>query len=234
MAARPADVKAVPGSLATRVRGCETGVVQLILPGVWHWTTIHPRHGIEISSYLLAEERVLIDPRVPAEGLDWFEEAGPPVAALLTNRHHYRDSGLFAERFGTRVLCTRAGAHEFTSGEPVEFFDPGDELPGGVLAIGIGGISPDETALFARSHRAIAVADGLVRMPSDAPLGFVPDELMDDPPLTRARLLDAYQGLLDLDFDHLLLAHGHPIAGGAKEALRRFVSERASAADPEA
>ncbi len=97
-------------------------------------------------------------------------------------------------------------------------------------AIGIGGICADETALFAPAHRAIAVADGLVRIPGDGPLGFVPDSLMHDPPRTRARLLEAYRGLLDLDFDTLLLAHGDPIAGGAHEALRRFVSQDAPAA----
>lgn len=202
--------------------------MQQILPGLWHWTTVHERHGIKISSYLLQAERVVIDPRVPAEGLEWFEEAGPPVAALLTNRHHYRDAGRFAERFGSRVLCNRLGAYEFTSGEPVEFFGAGDELPGGVRSLPIGGICPDETALFAPAHRAIAVADGLVRMPSDAPLGFVPDVLMDDPPRTKERLRQAYRALLDLDFDTLLPAHGHPMAGGAKEALRRFVEERAA------
>jgi hypothetical protein len=200
--------------------------VHLILPGVWHWTALHPRWGIVLSSYYLAAERVLIDPRVPSEGLEWFEREGPPVAALLTNRHHYRDSGLFAERFGCRVLASRLGAQEFTRGEPVEFFSPGDELPGGVRAIGIGGICPDETALFAPAHRAIAVADGLVRMPADAPLGFVPDELMHDPDRTRERLAEAYAGLLDLDFDSLLFAHGHPMAGGAHEALRLFLDER--------
>lgn len=233
MAPGAAVVKApASAGLAPTAARWETRAVRLILPGIWHWTTIHPVHGIEISSYLLAEERVLIDPRVPDEGLDWFEGHGPPVAALLTNRHHYRDSGLFAERFGTRVLCNRAGAHEFTHGEVVELYDPGDELPGNVLALEVGGICPDETALLARDHRAIAVADGLVRMPSDASLGFVPDELMDDPARTKARLLDAYRAMLELDFDHLLLAHGHPVVGGAKEALRRFVSEPASAADP--
>lgn len=206
--------------------------MQLILPGVWHWTTIHPRHGIEIGSYYLAAERVLIDPRVPVEGLEWFEENGAPTAALLTNRHHYRDAGRFAERFGTRVLCNRLGVQEFRAGEAVELFGAGDELPGGVLSIAIGGICPDETALFAPAHRALAVADGLVRMPSDAPLGFVPDVLMDDPPLTRSRLAAAYGRVLDLDWDHLLLAHGHPIAGGAHEALRRFLDERALVEDP--
>lgn len=196
-----------------------------ILPGLFHWTTIHARFGIEISTYWLAAERVVIDPRVPGEGLEWFGDAGP-VAALLTNRHHYRDSGLYAERFGARVLCSRLGAQEFTHGEPVEFFTPGDDLPGGVVSYEVGGICPDETALFAPAHRALAVADGLVRFPPDGPLGFVPDDLMFDPPRTRARLTEAYARLLELDFDTLLPAHGHPIVGGAKEAVRRFVEDR--------
>ncbi len=195
-----------------------------ILPGLWHWTTTHERWGILISSYWLAAERVIIDPRVPDEGMEWFGEAGP-VAALLTNRHHYRHAGLFAERFGTRVLCTRAGIHEFTHGEVVEPFDPGDVLPGDALALEVGGICPDETALLLRGHRALAVADGLVRMPEDGPLGFVPDQMMDDPPGTRARLVEAYARLLDEDWDALLPAHGLPIATGAKDAVRRFVAE---------
>lgn len=202
--------------------------MQRILPGVLHWTSLHPRHGIEISSYLLEAERVLIDPMVPAEGLEWFAEHGEPVAILLTNRHHYRQSGLFAERFGTPVMVNRLGAQEFTRGEPVTFFAAGDELPGDVVALEVGGICADETALFSRAHHAIAVADGLVRIPSDAPLGFVPEVLMHDPQRTRARLTEAYRGMLDLDFDHLLPAHGHPIAGGAREALRRFVAEHAA------
>ena len=195
-----------------------------ILPGLWHWTTTHEKWGIEISTYWLAAERVLIDPRVPPEGIGWFYEAGGPVAALLTNRHHYRHAGAFAERYGTRVLCSRLGAQEFTHGEPVEFFTPGDDLPGGVTSFEVGGICPDETALLCRAHRALAVADGLVRIPSDGPLRFVSDDLMFDPPRTRARLVEAYARLLDQDWDTLLPAHGHPIVGGAREAVRRFVA----------
>lgn len=194
-----------------------------ISPGLWHWTTVHERWGITISSYYLGAERVLIDPRVPDEGIEWFAADGGPVAALLTNRHHYRHSGLFAERFGTRVLCNRLGAQEFTAGEPVEFFDAGDALPGGVRSHEVGGICPDETALHAPAHGALAVADGLVRFPPDGPLGFVPDQLMYDPPRTRARLVAAYTALLELEFDTLLTAHGDPVVGGAKEAVRAFV-----------
>lgn len=204
--------------------------MQEILPGLWWWTTVHERWGIEIGSYWLEPERVLIDPRVPAEGLERFASAGGPVAVLLTNRHHDRHSARFAERFGCTVMCHRGGLHEFDPGRRVEPFLPGDVLPGGVVAVEVDAICPDEVALHVPAHRAVAVADGLVRMPSDAPLGFVPDALMDDPPRTRAALVAAYARLLERDLDTLLMAHGHPIVGGAREALRRFVEERAAEA----
>ena len=192
-----------------------------ILPGVYHWTTVHARWDITIHSYWLAQERVLIDPRVPDEGLEWFAD-GPPVAALLTNRHHYRDSGRFHERFGCPVLCNRLGLHEFGAGEPVEGFDPGDALPGGVVALEVGGICPDESALHIPAHRAVAVADGVVRVPDDDPLRFVSDALMDDPARTKAELRDAYRRIAELDFDALLMAHGNPIVSGGREALADF------------
>ena len=49
---------------------------------------------------------------------------------------------------------------------------------------------------------------------------------MDDPDQTKEGLRDSYRGLLELDFDALLLAHGTPIATGGKDALRRFVDDR--------
>jgi hypothetical protein len=194
-----------------------------ILPGVWHWTTFHEGHGIEISSYLLGTEGVVIDPRVPAEGLEWFEEHGPPSVAVLTNRHHYRHAGRFAERFGTRVLVNRLGAQEFTRGEPVEFFDAGDALPGGLRSIPVGAICADETALHIPAHRALAVADGVVRVPSDGPLRFVADALMHDPARTKAGLAEAYRRVLERDWDTLLLAHGNPLVGGGRAELTRFL-----------
>jgi hypothetical protein len=196
--------------------------VREIIPGVHHWTTVHPKLGIEVSSYLLGAERVVIDPWVPDEGLERFDEA-PPVAVLLTNRHHYRDAGAFAERFGCPVLCNRLGLHEFGAGEPVTGFDAGDELPGGVRSVPVGGICPDETALHIPAHRAVAFADGLVRMPGDGPLGFVPDDLMDDPEADKAALRAAYRRVLDLEPDTLLLAHGEPVVGGGAAALRDFL-----------
>jgi hypothetical protein len=198
-----------------------------VVPGLLHWTSVHERWGIEISSYLLVAESVAIDPRLPPGGLEQLRRAGPPRVVLLTNRHHYRHSDELVAAFGTRVLCNRAGLHEFTNGEPVEPFDPGDELPGGVRAVEIGVLCPDETALHIPAHRALAVADGVMREPPDGPLAFVPDDYMgDDPAAVKAGLVAAYRRVLDLDFAHLLMAHGRPLVGDAKTALATFLAQQ--------
>ena len=190
--------------------------------------TIHPRWGIEISSYLAAPERVVIDPRVPPEGLDALAAIAEPRAALLTNRHHYRDAGAFAERFDCAVRSNRARMQEFTAGEAVEPYDPGDEVAEGVRVHEVGALCPDESALYLEEHRALALADAVVRMPSDGPLGFVPDNLMDDPPATKAGIVEALGRLGDLNIEHLLLAHGNPVVGTGGRELARFLAE----ADP--
>ncbi len=200
--------------------------VREVLPEVFHWTTLHPRIHIDVSSYWLDDGGVVIDPLVPAEdGLDWFAgRPTRPTTVLLSNRHHYRDSARFAEAFGCTVHCNRAGLHEFTGGESVEGFEPGDQLPGGVVAREVGGLCPDETALHLPEKQAVLLADGLVRVGSDGLLGFVPDVLMDDPRATKRALLAAYARLLDeLPFEHVLLAHGDPLIGDGRARLQEVV-----------
>ena len=190
---------------------------------MWHWTARHDRIGAEVSSYYLAAERAAIDPMLPAEGLEWFETQGPPEHVLLTNRHHDRHAWKLRERYGCTVHCIRNGIREIEGRGPAEPFDFGDELPGGAIAYEVDAISPDETALFIPAHRALACADGLVHYGAD--LAFVPDRLMDEPEQTKQNLRHAYRRLLDmeLDFDHLLLAHGQPVIDGARQALAEFV-----------
>lgn len=199
-----------------------------VLPGVRHWTAMHPRIGILVSSYWLPEQGVLFDPLVPAEGLAAFDGA-PPSAILLSNRHHLRESARFVERFGCSVLCNRAGLHEFADGEvAVAGFDPGDRLPGGVIAAEMGAICPDDAALYLPHARALELADGIVRggePGAGGPLGFVPDSLMDDPPATKRGLLASCERLLgELDFDSLLLAHGGPVIGDGRTLLEELVA----------
>jgi hypothetical protein len=203
--------------------------MQEILPGVFHWIARHPRIHMEVSSYWLEDSGVVIDPLVPErEGLDWFaDRILAPAAILLSNRHHYRDTDRFVERFGCSAYCNRLGLHEFSEGEAVQGFGIGDLLPGGVLANELDAICPDDTALLLPEKRAVVLADGVVRggpYTQDGPLGFVPDSLMDDPRATKRGLLAACSSLLEeLDFSHILLAHGGPVIGSGPERLQELV-----------
>jgi hypothetical protein len=194
-----------------------------IAPGIWHWKAPHPRIGMDVSSYYLPGPGVLLDPLVPPAELERLEELGPPRAILLTNRHHWRDCDEVASRFGLTVRAPRAGMHEFGEGDPVEPYDFGEELAdGAVTGHEVGAICPDESALHIPAASALAAADGVVSYDG---LRFVPDNLMDDPEDTKTALRAAYARLADeLEFDNLLVAHGDPIVGGAREELRRFAT----------
>jgi hypothetical protein len=197
--------------------------VHEILPGLHHWTAVHPKIHIEVSSYAFAPGRVLLDPLLPGSGIEGLRALGPPEHVILTNRHHYRDAGEIESAFGCTVWCNEEGLHEFTAGERVRGFRAGDPLPGGLRSHPVGAICPDETAVWLPVEGgALAVADGVVR-DGDGPLSFVPDFLLgDDPEAVKAALRRAYASLLELPFEHLLPAHGAPWIGGAREALREF------------
>ncbi len=104
-------------------------------------------------------------------------------------------------------------------------FRPGDELAPGVVAQQVGVLCPDESAIhIAHGPGALAVADGVIRAHDDGGLGFVPDHLLgDDPQAVKSGLAQAYLRLAEeLEFETLLLAHGAPVVGTGREALRAF------------
>jgi hypothetical protein len=198
--------------------------VQEIAPGLWHWTARHPHIGSTVSSYYLEDGGVLLDPMFPPDGPDWFaERKSAPQHIVLSNRHHDRDSWRLRDVFPCEVHCIANGVHELEGRGPVTSFQFGDELPGGIVVHEVDAICPDETALHIPAHQALVCADGVVRWPGVDGLTFVPDWLMDEPEKTREGLRDAYRGLLELNFDRLLLAHGDPVVHQAKRALRSFV-----------
>jgi len=213
-----------------------------IRPGLVHWTAVHPHIQVEVSSHWLAEAKVLLDPLLPDGGLDWLAEVGPPQYVILTNRHHWRHCSEIVGRFGCAVWCNELGLHEL-DGRPgherVRGFRAGDGLPGGIESYEVGVLCPDETALrvaLPGGGACLAVADGVVRIgdagAGDGPLTFVPDSLLADEPAqvetVQRGLRDAYGRLCDLEWDTLLLAHGLPLVGDGREALRAFASGPAS------
>ena len=197
--------------------------------GVWHWSTFRDTIGMEVSSYWIEPAGLLIDPMVPHDaGLEWFDRRDVrPQQVALTIGLHWRDSDDFAERFAIPVRAPAAALERFEGTDrSADKYEWGDEVAPGVTAVQIGAIAPDEGALhITHGDGAVAIADGLFRSQVGGPLGFVPDGLMgDDPETVKAGLRDAFRGLLTREpWDTLLLAHGAPVAGGARKALKDFV-----------
>jgi glyoxylase-like metal-dependent hydrolase (beta-lactamase superfamily II) len=190
---------------------------------------MYPKIGFEVSSYFVAESGTVLDPMLPAEGLDWFDGNRSVEVLALTNRHHDREAAAYLEAFGAApVLVPESGLHEFDGKDlDVRGYAPGEEIIPGILAHEIGAICPDDMALEIRSAGALAMADALVHFPEG--VSFVPDSYMDDPEQTKRGLASSLEALLDVDFDTLLFAHGMPIVGGGKQALREFLASNPAA-----
>lgn len=199
-----------------------------VAPGIFDWTTFHEGIGQPVHSHLLEAAGVLLDPRVPEEGLDWFTAHGPPTRIVLTNRHHLRHAAAFAERFGTPILAHEAGMWDLPEDGSITSFAFGDELAPGVVAHEVGVLCPEETAVHVAPRDGapgvLALADCVVRW--EGGLGFVPDFLLgDDPEAVKEGLARRLLALSEeLDFDVLLLAHGDAAASGGREELRAFTT----------
>ena len=189
-----------------------------IAPGIRHWTARHPKIGFEVSSYWLPEVRVLLDPLAVPEEVDGADEI------VLSNRHHKREAFEAAKRFGVAVRVPRVGMHEFAEDDPVEPYEFEEPFAdGAITAYQVTEYWPDDGALHIPSAGALAIADTVVNYDG---IRFVPDHLMGDDPEAEKRDIRQTLGRLaeELEFEHLLLAHGAPIPGEGRVRLREFAS----------
>ena len=192
--------------------------MQEITHGIRHWTAAHPNIGMEVSSYWLPGLGVLLDPLEVPEEVEGVKEI------VLSNRHHRRDAFEARERFGAVVRVPRIGLHEFAVDDPIEPYDFGDQLAGGAITpYQVTELWPDDGALHIPSLGALALADTVTHYGDE--LALVPDQLMDDPPAEKRGIREGLARLAeDLDFEHLLIAHGSPLVGEGRERLREFAA----------
>jgi len=200
-----------------------------VVPGVWHWTAMHPRIGQQVHSHWIADSRVVLDPMVPPEGMPAFDPA--PERVVLTNRHHLREGGVFADELGgIPILGPEAGMHEFGEDDPpVGAYVVGDEIAPEVTVKEMGAIALDDHVLHIRSRGEGLLAFGDAIIVWEGELAFVPDFLMDEPETVKKDTVERAVPLLALDFDHLLFAHGDPVIGRGRTALAEFMENPRSA-----
>src|SRR5947209_13313537 len=152
--------------------------MQEIAPGIYHWSAFHTGIGQMVSSYYVASAAIVIDPKLPEQGLEALP--GRPEQIVLTIGLHDRDAQAFADAFSIPIRTSGPGAERVRGQLEVQPYTDGEEIAPGVTAIEIDAIAPDEYALHIDAGEgAVAFADGLINYGG---LGFVPDALMGSDP----------------------------------------------------
>jgi hypothetical protein len=184
-----------------------------VAPGLWVWRVSHPawQPGLDweplvTSTYVESGgERALLDPLAPpADATEIWNrlDASPPTMIVVLKPDHVRDVDLFARRYDARAfgpsLFWRGDAPE-TDLEPIE---PDSELPGGLVTL-YDGRGRNETPLWLPEQRALVFADALTAPGSELRVWATPWH--------EERALPALRGLLELPFEHVIVAHGEPV-----------------------
>jgi hypothetical protein len=184
--------------------------VTMVRPGLWRWTGQHPawtpaaagwEQEVGCVYYEADDATVLVDPLVPPEDEERFwsaldrdvERRALPVIVALTAPWHIRSTDAIVARCGAVV-------------------SPPVSLPEDVLELPVPPVAEGQRALHLARERTLVtceiltgIAGGLRVCPSP---GVGDDDLR--PFLT---------GLLDLDVDVVLPAHGAPVLEGAAGAV---------------
>ena len=182
-----------------------------LAPGLWIWRLAYPDWRPEagwpelVTSTCVKSggEVALLDALAPPEGSEVWErlDARPPTMVVILKPDHVRDVDLFVRRYGARAfgpwLFWRSNIPQ-TELEPIE---PGSELPGGLRAL-YDGRGRNETPLWLPEQKTIVFADGMT-----APEGEL--RIWGTPQIHRAR--PALRELLELPFEHVIVAHGEPV-----------------------
>lgn len=188
-----------------------------VVPGVYNWHVEDDRIGTRSDAYAVVDRDgavVLIDPLPIDEKL--LRPLGTLTAIVLTAGNHQRSAWRFRKLFRVPVWAPE-NAHGLEE-EPDTFYTSGDSLPGGLSALHTPGPAEVMFTLWMQQHpRGIVFVSDLLTHQGRGRPEFVPSQYQDDPMRTRTSV----QRVLDhLPVDTVCFAHGEPIVGAGKAALR--------------
>jgi hypothetical protein len=187
--------------------------VRDVAPGLWLWRQRHPdwREGNdwepEVASFAVESRGVgvLLDPLAPPpDARDVWARLDTlrPRAVVVLKPDHVRDVDLFVRWYGARAYGPYLFWRDDVPRTELEPVRPGDELPGGLRAHH-DGRGQMETPVHLPEQRALVFADALT-----APGGVL---RVWGTPWHEQRTLPALRALLELQFAHVLVAHGEPV-----------------------
>jgi glyoxylase-like metal-dependent hydrolase (beta-lactamase superfamily II) len=179
-----------------------------VAPGLWIWRVEHPdwKPGLDWEQLVISTcvesggEVAVLDPIDPG---DWERfDARPPTLAVVLKPDHVRDIDLFVQRYGVRAFGPRLFFRDDIPETELEPVEPGDALPGGLVAL-YDGRERNETPLWLPEQRTLVFADGLT-----APGGEL---RVWGTAWHEERVLPALRALLELPFERVIVSHGEPV-----------------------
>jgi hypothetical protein len=184
-----------------------------VTTGLWVWRTDHPQWSADsdwapavTSTCVQAGDVVLLlDPLAPPPGaLDVWRriDQSPPTAVVVLKPDHVRDVDLFHRRYGAKGYGPALFWPHDAPRTRLEAIEPGDELPGGLVAL-YDGRGRAETPLWLPEQRAIVFADALTEREGELRIWGTPWH--------EERALPALTALLDLPFERVIVSHGEPV-----------------------
>jgi glyoxylase-like metal-dependent hydrolase (beta-lactamase superfamily II) len=185
-----------------------------VAPGLWLWRVENPwwRPGAETEPLVASTcveaggETVVLDPLGrPAEAPEvWARlDARPPTVVAVLKPDHVRDVDLYVRRYGARAFGPRLYFRDDVPETRLEPLEPGDRLPGGLVAL-YDGRGREETPLWLPEQRTLVFADGLTAL-GDGQLRVWVSRWH------RERALPALRALLELPFERVIVSHGQPV-----------------------
>jgi glyoxylase-like metal-dependent hydrolase (beta-lactamase superfamily II) len=181
-----------------------------VAPGLWIWRVEHPAWRPELDWEQLVTstcvesrgEVAVLDPIAPPDEAWERLDARPPTLAVVLKPDHVRDVDVFVRRYGARGFGPRLYFRDDIPEAYLEPVEPGDELPGGLVAL-YDGRGRNETPLWLPEQRTLVFADGLT-----APAGEL---RVWGTAWHEERVLPALRALLELPFERVIVAHGEPV-----------------------
>jgi len=184
-----------------------------VAPGLWIWRVPHPDWSPDadweppVTSTCVESggEVAVLDPLAPPEGAAEIWErldARPPTLAVVLKPDHVRSVDRFVERYGARAYGPSLFWRDDIPATELEPVEPGDELPGGLVAL-YDGRGRSETPLWLPEQRALVFADAFT-----APGGEL---RVWSTPWHEERALPALRALLELPFERVIVSHGEPV-----------------------
>ncbi|MCG3147382.1 MAG: hypothetical protein PCFJNLEI_00821 [Verrucomicrobiae bacterium] len=183
------------------------------------WAAFQTEWKVFFNSYAVVagDGVVLVDPTQPEPAaLKELEALGELSAIVLTNAHHCRDADWFRKHYEIQIYAHEQAAVDCDTKIDVPVVD-GEQLPGGLRAIFLPGVSASEMALLAPGG-IMLIGDAILNTPGKG-LELLPDQFIADKKLARQSL----QKLLEFEFEVLTFGHGEPLAAGGKLALANFL-----------